>query len=631
MPNTNDFLDSLVGTTSVEKTQQNNTNSFLDNLLTSSKKETVSTELPDNIPRPGAIPTPRSELPGARTPFVQAKEFVSNLPTEWNKSLSEKSTEAGKIFGEGLSEIKSNQPASGLAKITGGGLGLVVSPISATIHTLAGEPATKFGGPKFGSKVETALESGLPGGKIAKTAIKTMPTNKAISTLVDTIGKENLSEVIQRLRGNPRLSVMDVAPGVKEMGQKLATNEGHRNKFEKFVDEATAGAKGAVESAYNDAMGVPVNVLEKINQLRQAAKDVGTKEINPAIKSSNPVDLTNVISHIDEKLKPGINSVISAGEPLPLGDIEKPLTGLRKYLTDNKSVRTDADSLHQIQSAIRAKADDLLNSSNGQDRQIGYALMNVRNKIVDAIDEASGGKYKPALSKFRDEKQIEDAFEKGQLITRNRPSEVTDRPEFWQQWIDNASPQQLDAAREGARIAVDQQVNGFRNIRGIKGTEIPQVEFNKDKLKMLFDKDEINKMFKTLRDERDIAQRNQDLLYGSQTAMRMKGSKAIELPEKTEFGKFALPAAIGEIAMVVGGAHPGIASGAVLGLKGLSTAKDWVKLKLAESRNKQLTNMLTATGNDREELINILSQHLPKAKQSILERAQSYTLPIIGP
>ena len=112
MPNTNDFLDSLVGTTSVEKTQQNNTNSFLDNLLTSSKKETVSTELPDNIPRPGAIPTPRSELPGARTPFVQAKEFVSNLPTEWNKSLSEKSTEAGKIFGEGLSEIKTNQPAS---------------------------------------------------------------------------------------------------------------------------------------------------------------------------------------------------------------------------------------------------------------------------------------------------------------------------------------------------------------------------------------------------------------------------------------------------------------------------------------------------------------------------------------
>ena len=187
MPNTNDFLDSLVGTTSVEKTQQNNTNSFLDNLLTSSKKE--NPEPADNIPRPGAISTPTNELPGARTPFVQAKEFITNLPTEWNKSLNKKSEDAGKIFGAGVNEIKTNKPASGLAKIIGGGLGLVVSPISASIHTLVGEPAAKFGGPEFGSKVETVLESGLPVGKIAKTAIKTMPTNKAISTLVDTIGK----------------------------------------------------------------------------------------------------------------------------------------------------------------------------------------------------------------------------------------------------------------------------------------------------------------------------------------------------------------------------------------------------------------------------------------------------------
>ena len=603
--------------------------------LTSDKETSAvipsAEELPSNIPRPGAIPTPKSELPGARTPFVQAKEFITELPTEWSKSLKEKSEESGKLFGQGLSEIKSNQPASGLAKVVAGGIGSVFSPFSATVHTLAGEPASKIGGPEFGSKVETVLESGLPVGKIAKMAIGAMPTNKAISTLVNTIGKENLPEVIQRLRENPRLSVMDVSPGVKEMGQKLATDEGHRNKFEKFVDESTAGAKSAVESAYNDPMGVPVNVLEKVNQLRQAAKDVGTSEINPAIKKAGPVDITNVISHIDEKLKPGVTSAISTGEPLPLGDIEKPLSGLRKFLTDDKSVRTDANSLHQMQSAIRAKADDLLNSSNGQDRQIGHALMGVRNRIVDAIDEASGGTYKPALSKFRDEKQIEDAFEKGQLITRNRPSEVTDRPEYWKEWIDNASKHQLDAAREGARIAVDQQVNGFRSaVR--RGIAIPEVEFNKKKLEMLFDKDEINTMFKRLRDEKDIADRNQALIGGSQTAMRMKGSKAIELPVKKEVGFGTLPTvAVGEIAAILAGGHPGIVAGGLLGLKGISKGKDWVKLKLAEGRNKQLTNLLTSTGADREELINILSQHLPSPKRSILERAQNYALPVINP
>jgi len=631
MPSTDEFLNSLLTSSSVEqpKTQQNDTNVFLDSLLTKEKK--LIEPLPENIPTPGAIPTPKSELPGARTPYVQAKEFITELPTEWSKSLKEKSEESGKLFGQGLSEIKSNQPASGLAKIVAGGIGSIISPFSATVHTLAGEPASKVGGPEFANRVETVLESGLPVGKITKMAIEAIPTNKAISTLVNTIGKENLPGVIQRLRENPRLSIMDVSPGAREMGQKLATDEGHRNKFEKFVDESTAGAKSAVESAYNDPMGVPVNVLEKVNQLRQAAKDVGTSEINPAIKKAGPVNITNVISHIDNKLKSGVTSAITTGEPLPLGDIEKPLSGLRKFLTDNKSVRTDANSLHQMQSAIRAKADDLLNSSNGQDRQIGHALMGVRNRIVDAIDEASGGTYKPALSKFRDEKQIEDAFEKGQLITRNRPSEVTDRPEYWQEWIDNASKQQLDAAREGARIAVDQQVNGFRSaVR--RGIAIPEVEFNKKKLEMLFDKDEIDTMFKRLRDEKDIANRNQALIGGSQTAMRMKGSKAIELPVKKEVGFGTLPTvAVGEIAAILAGGHPGIVAGGLLGLKGISKGKDWVKLKLAEGRNKQLTNLLTSTGADREELINILSQHLPSPKRSILERAQNHALPVISP
>ena len=101
---------------------------------------------------------------------------------------------------------------------------------------------------------------------------------------------------------------------------------------------------------------------------------------------------------------------------------------VKGFITDGKSLRTDAQSLHTFQSALRAKAEDLLSSSTGADRQLGRALMDVRNQVVNAIDAASPqikqadgtsiGTYKSALAKYRDANDIEDAFKKGGLVTK---------------------------------------------------------------------------------------------------------------------------------------------------------------------------------------------------------------------
>ena len=201
--------------------------------------------------------------------------------------------------------------------------------------------------------------------------------------------------------------------------------------------------------------------LSKLRDLKTSAANVGKSQIEPAVNNSGPVDLSGVIQNIDSKLKPGVNSVMTMGQPLPFTEVKKELAQVRGNLTDNKSIRTDPKDLHVFQSNLRARADDLLNSADGKDRQIGYALMDARNQIVDAIDKASpqakdvngnmSGTYKPALSKFRDEKQIEDAFIKGTQIGSNRPGQWDDRPEFWEDWISKASKQELEAAKEGAR------------------------------------------------------------------------------------------------------------------------------------------------------------------------------------
>ncbi len=566
------------------------------------------------------------------TPLSNVVDYATNLPTQILKGIGENYSAGRETLSSGLEDIRLNLPASGIGKIGLGALAMATSPLTGTIKATIEEPVTKLtGSQETGERAGMIATFGLPVGKAAKVVSEAKPSNKAVTALVDAIGPENLPQVIQRLQENPRLSLADVSPATRQMSQKLITTEGqHQNKFEEFVNDRITSAKGAVESIYNDVMGIPVNVLQKINELKQAAKNVGKNEINPAIKASGPVDLSGVISDIDNKLKPGIMSNISAGQPLPYPEIQKALESTRKLLTDNKSVRTNADDLHQFQSALRAKADDLTNSSSGQDRQIGYALMHVRNGIVNAIDAASGGKYKPGLSNFRDEKQVEDAFIKGAQITRNRPGQWDDRSEFWKEWVDNASKQQIEAAKEGARIAVQQQMKGMR-FSAKKGTDIPEIEFNADKLGLLFGKKEVNQMMKELQDEKSIADTNQKLIQGSQTAMRMKSDKRVDLPTPTPHGQLALPAALGEIMAATQGGPPGIATAGVLALKGGYKLSDMVKLKLAKSRNERLTDLLTATGPDRDELIKTLSQYIPGPKSSLLQRAQKYALPAIGP
>src|SRR6185312_3054950 len=391
-----------------------------------------------------------------------------------------------------------------------------------------------------------------------------------------------------------------------------------------------------VVGALDEAMDAPVSVKQKMDTLKSNIKKVG-QEINPIVANTKPVDISPVVADIDTKLKPGINSVITAGEPLPLGDMEKTLSKVRDFISDDKSFRTDPQSLHIFQSALRSKAEDLLNSSSGQDRQLGYALMNVRNQVVNAIDKASPqvmdaagnqvGTYKTALSKYRDENDISDAFKKGQLITKNRLGQLDDNPEYWAEWVSKATPQELEAAREGARLAFAHQMGSMR-FSARKGMEIPEVPFNTEKLKLLFGNKEVEKMNDALKDERKIADTNTKLFQNSQTAMRLLGAKATEVSQdyKPNFTKTILPAAL-----EAGGQY-------ALGIPALGTmagfAYPFARSKITKlgqhldrQTNAEIANLASATGEARENLIKALEDRLPKNKLSIGQKLK-LSLPV---
>jgi hypothetical protein len=568
---------------------------------------------------------------------------VAATGIQYWKNVKENASSAYDTYMKGFEDTASNKPASGLPEIALGAGGILASPLTGAFKTVGQGVTQATGNPDIGEKTEFLLGSGLPiakGGSMIRAAL---PTNRAIHAIVNTIGKENLPEVIQELRSNSRLSLADVHLGVKQMAQDLVTTEGkQQDMFDKFVQHRVNTAKGTVESAYNDTMGVPVNVLEKLRDLQKAAADVGSKYINPAVAGSKPVDVNDVIAHIDSQLKPGIQSVITMGQPLPFGKIKKELSQTRKYLTDDKSVQTDPNELHKLQSGLRARADDLLNSASGQDRQLGHALMDVRNRIVNGIDEASPrmandptkGTYKPALGKYRDEKQVEDAFIKGYQITNNRPGVWEDRPEFWNEWINKATKEEISAAKEGARLAVDHQINGMK-FGARKGSDIAEVEFNKQRLSALFGQNETDKLFKQLSDERKIADTNSKLIQGSMTAFREKGSSHVfdkkKQPISTPLGVSTFLAPLVELAGAYTTGIPGLSAVGLGGLKAGNIAKNLAIRKAGASKNEALGRLLTSTGQDREDLINALSQHLPQPKQGALQRMHNLALPVFRP
>ncbi len=552
------------------------------------------------------IPGSDTEADYARTREFQnrsrAKELLSDVGEIYKRKVGENFEAGREAASTALSDIGSNQPASGIGKSVMGSAGMLASPLTGAYDT-AGEIFGKLvGNEEAGKRAAILPFGGLPIAKGTQSIKAAVPTNKAMRILTESIGEENLPEVVKRMESNPRLTVMDVSNPTLQRAQKLVVEPGpQQGILEKFTTGQKNTAKQTVEDIYSE-LGKPVNVKEKLDELKANARKVGSEQINPAIAGAKPVDLTDTLAHLENKIKPGISQIISAGEELPSNAVKSRLADIKSTLTDEKSVRVDPQELHNIQSGLRIEASDLMKSSTGSDRTLGRAIMNVRQKIVDAIDTASGGKYKPALSNFRDESQIEDAFHKGADITSNRKGKVEDLPEFWDEWINNAKEGEINAAKEGALTELRRQRATVKNA-ALKGETVPEIEYNKDKLSLLFGKEKADKMARELRDERDIAIRHSKLYEQSQTAMRLKADEDINVrkPHTNPLGLIA--PGILEAGSIAYTGEPGLGLATYGATKGILWAVNKARKVLDEKKNVELTKLMTATGEERQQML----------------------------
>ena len=532
--------------------------------------------------------------------------------------------EAGKdLLGEAATDVQSGHPYKGLGKGVLGLLSVVSSPATGLVEGGVGTPLTDITGNKaFGDKAALLTGAAVPVVPGAGFVVKNLPKNKSLAALVESIGPENLSTVVKEMKANPRLAPADLSPKVLQDTQHLFANDGPQiNYLATTSANRMATRRSAVEEAYDTAGGISPNLAQKITDLANAAKDIGSKQINPLVKAAKPVDVTSTVNNIDAILKPGVMAKISEGSTLALPEVKQALSAARGWLTNGKELRTGAEDLHDIQKALRRQGYSLTKSANAGEREIGHALLKVRNDLVSDIDKASPG-YAKALDSYREEMHIADAFKEGHDKIFSSSKKIENDPSFVKKWFDGLTTHEQEAAREGARAAIYTEMGVAKN-PALAGESISRSDFNKAKMEILFGKEETDKLLKALDDERKIANTHNKIVENSQTAMRAASKEQFALPTKSEVGQGLVMGAGLETANILAHGYPGIGTATLGGAKAVSATKHAISTKIARERNAQYAKYALPTeGPSRDELIQALEAAIPKPKLSLASRAR---------
>ncbi len=573
-----------------------------------------------------SVPISDSQYPNGGMPT----SLPAERPFLTSPSAAEHLRSGKEMFSSGIEDIGSGKPYKGIGKAALGALGVVTSGPSGIIDDTIGKIGNKLG-PGFGDRAGAVAGFAVPVVPGTGAVVKAMPKNKALSTLVENIG-EDLPAVVAGMKANTRLAPADLSPRVLQDTQHLFANEGKQIDYlKKTSDARMSSSKDIINSAYDTTAGVSVDLAKKIDDLAQAAKKVGNEQIQPAIAGAGPVNINKTMDSINSVLKPGVNSVITGESSLPLTAVKKELANIKAHLGNDKEMRTSADDLHKFQAGLRRTAEGLLKSSSGADKEMGKALMNVRNNLVSDIDNATGGKYKPALSGYRDEMHIADAFREGFDGLFSSSKKMENDPSFIKKWFEGLTDAEKQAAREGARASIATEVGVARN-PALAGERLARSDFNKEKLGILFGKEEAAKLIKVLEEERTIANTHNKIVEGSQTAMRTASKSQFAMPTATEVGKQMLPLAVMEGSNMLAGGIGGVGTALYTGARAAAAGKDAIKTKLAREHNAQYAKLALPTeGPSRDALIAALEAQIPGPKPSLVTRGANALSRMVGP
>jgi len=499
-------------------------------------------------------------------------------------------------LGQGIKQIQSGQVASGAGNIGMGALSTIAGPFIGPISETA-----RFGGTVIGNPQAANIASLVLPTKGAGTAIKSqIPTVRAQTGLINLIGKENVPNVLAKLEANPNLSLMDVSEPVRTVSAGLANNPetpAAQNIMRSAYERRVSERQGNVQTAVANTLGPPMNVKDVTEQLSENLRKVGDKLIEPALAEAKPVGVKPIIDRLDSVIEsPNITAATKT-------ELER----VRKQLAANgPDAFVDPSKLHNIQWPLRAEAENLAKSASGAERNMSKPLMKVRQDLVDAIDTASGGKYKPALAQYRHASMVPEAMDRGFNILKTKG--VEDFPEYWQAWAKEASPQELAAAKVGAISAVRQTIEGLQS-GARRGEAIMRPTFVRERFSSIFSKKQTDQLANLLEDASNMADTNALLYRNSKTAQVTAGQQFFQPRQvgapagaATSIGAGTL----GAMASALGYPEAGLVAAGFGALKGAHIGTQYLGKLADKATATRFAEMASATGPERNQLIKLL-------------------------
>jgi len=304
-------------------------------------------------------------------------------------------------------------------------------------------------------------------------------------------------------------------------------------------------------------------------------------------------------------------------------------------LANKKEMQTDADTLHKFQYKLRERASSLLSSAVGSERELGKALMNVRNNVVNDIDavspkikimkdgvETEVGQYKHGLNTFREEKDLAEAFRWGY---KNDAKGMERDPAFTKKKFDELTDYEKEAAREGKRLSISHAMGRSEN-PSLAGSKAARSDFDKQELEIFFGKEGTDKLLQNLENMRSIKNTDQKVIEGSQTAARIAADKKSDMPVRSKMDN-AVPYVAEGMGLLSTG-YPAVGAAAYQGVKLLSAAAHKARIAVQQERNAQYARYALPTeGPSRDELIRQLEARITQPKLSILNRARMAVAP----
>ena len=593
---------------------------------------------PNANPPPGTVNTQPTSTLGRIHAAINPATVLSATASDIGSNIGDYASAGASQFSRGMGQIfqvdengkYAGQPASGLGNAAMGAASMPMSLITGPVRSgqdlldkiipspepgvpryltgsPTGEPAPYMA--NFGERAALMVPFRVGSPAASAVTTKVAPSTKAFNAIAERM----TPEAIARMQANPRLRPMDVSQGVRNIAVGFAKDTSNPEAMAPLVtsmQNSAATAKNAVRGTYDETMGPPPNVYEELERLKAQAQTVGRSKIQPALDAAKPVDTSGVIEAMDKVLKPGVQSVASPGVPFRTR-LQSELQEWRQELEDSGSVLTDPNRLHEIQSDMRRYAEDL-QKSQGPDKRVGRQLMDFRNQLVDAIDAAGPkvpdpadptkqiGAYKAGLAEYKDAKDVSAAFDFGRTATRNG-TDVEDDPSYWNHWFEDPkkSPEEIAAARLGVRQAAEHKMGSIKSSAldpARSGTDIPQVDFNKRKIQAAFGKDDTERMFRHLLDERDIAVTNTRGLANSTTAEAQAAQQAFKPREVTQphsnLPGWALSLGLGAGALT-SPTLGAITGGSLLALRGAKSGYDWIGRQSDLARNARMSDIMT--------------------------------------